>query len=254
MIKAVLVECNRERISTVNNLVADWDNKIQVVARCGSMKSATRLINKHRPDIVFIHIHPDTDIKLGVLNRINVTHTGLIFVLIQEDRHVQYINACTLPRSIEIGELKELVERLEAKTPGGDRSKTRQGQVWINDSKSNWIPIDTQNIVYCTSDNQYTHFHIKENNKNKLRMMADLGIKPDRKGLVKWTSARGIGEWEAVLEHYGFCRIHNRTIVNLIHIYKYTRDGKHKLLLSTGDVLDISKEKKKRFLALSGLR
>ena len=88
------------------------------------------------------------------------------------------------------------------------------------------IQIDT--IISCTSDSNYTNFHLK--NKQKL------------------TASRTLKETEELLEGRSFVRVHNSYLVNLNEIQKYVKGEGGYLIMTDGTHIDVSRTRKEILL------
>ncbi len=88
--------------------------------------------------------------------------------------------------------------------------------------------INWADIIYCKSDSNYTHVHLK--------------------GLKKILVSKTMGLIEGILPKSNFIRIHNSYLVNIDHI---SWSKKYELTLVNGDVIPISRpmqQKTKQFL------
>jgi two-component system LytT family response regulator len=88
--------------------------------------------------------------------------------------------------------------------------------------------VNVSDIVYCESSGPYTHFIFKH---------AD-----------KIITSKHLKEYEDLLSGYDFFRIHKSYLVNLHEIKKYIRGDGGQLIMSNGDALSVSKQRKVGFL------
>lgn len=85
-------------------------------------------------------------------------------------------------------------------------------------------------ILHCGSEGNYTRFHTVQANGHLL-------------------ISKPLKEVEAMLsEAEHFARIHHRHIVNLHHVEKYLRGDGGEVLLSSGERLPVSREKRRELL------
>ena len=77
--------------------------------------------------------------------------------------------------------------------------------------------IQIDSIISCTSDSNYTNFHLK--NKQKI------------------TASRTLKETEELLEGRSFVRVHNSYLVNLNEIQKYVKGEGGYLVMTDGTIL-----------------
>ena len=88
------------------------------------------------------------------------------------------------------------------------------------------IPVDS--IINCTSESNYTLFHLK--NKQKI------------------TACRNLKEVEEMLEGRSFVRVHNSHLVNIDEIHKYVKGEGGYLIMTDGTHIDVSRTRKEMLL------
>jgi|GEM_PF-270551 len=270
MIRSIIVEDDPGHAARLERLLGNHGEGVEIMEICGDIETAAAAISRFSPELVFLDIELDAGTGFDLLKKIEDVNFDVIFTTNHINRYIRDIRICGLtylPKPIDSSELAEALQKFKNKNGYGTRkeqvlslkenlSTENPGHrsIWINNSKNNYVPVEARNIVYCTSKNQYTHFFIQEDNIEKLAIMHELGLNKEPDGTVRWVSSNGIGEWEDTLEHYGFCRVHNSTIVNLLHVLRYTKEDGDMLHLSCGANVPMSRERKKKFLALAGLR
>lgn len=84
------------------------------------------------------------------------------------------------------------------------------------------------NIVHCESASNYTTVHLKD--KNKV------------------TASKTLGEFEALLGNYNFCRVHNSHLVNMAFIKSFKRTNGCFLTLMDDTQINVSSRRKENFL------
>ena len=92
--------------------------------------------------------------------------------------------------------------------------------------------IKVANIIYLKASGSYTEIYYLE--KSKLKLYASKNIK----------------HYENVLNNSQFVRIHDAYLVNINYIEKYIRGDGGQVMLEDGSVLDVSKRKKSKLLAI----
>lgn len=61
-------------------------------------------------------------------------------------------------------------------------------------------------------------------------------------------SSRTLGDFESLLDVYGFFRIHKSYLINLKHLKKYLRGEGGQVVMTDGSTLDVSRRKKDELL------
>jgi len=254
MIKSIIVEDDPGYSKNLIQLLKKVEAPVDVLSISTNVIDALQAIAKYHPDVVFLDIELGAEKGFDLLKQVGNIDFDVIFTTSHINKYIREIRACAmsyLPKPYDISEIndaiKKLVDRKNGKI-GLDQVKTLLANlhsdraddkiIWLN-KDSDYFPIEVRNIIYCSSENQYTYFFIREDGK---------------KDLKEWITTKGIGDWESDLEHFKFCRIHNRYLINLKHVVKYTRGDGGSVLLSNGESLDVSKERKNKFLKLSGMK
>jgi two-component system LytT family response regulator len=88
--------------------------------------------------------------------------------------------------------------------------------------------IEVPDIIYCRAYNNYTIFHLKENKKICV--------------------CKSLTEYEILLEHNDFMRVHKSFLINLHHIKEYRRGEGGVVIMSNKEEIEISRRKKDLFL------
>jgi two-component system LytT family response regulator len=89
--------------------------------------------------------------------------------------------------------------------------------------------IEYDSILYCESDGNYTNIYLS----NQKKIMV----------------SRTLKDVESSLPHPPFLRIHHSFVVNINHIKEYIRGEGGEVLLSNGDQIRVSRNKKEELLA-----
>jgi len=85
-------------------------------------------------------------------------------------------------------------------------------------------------IIYCESESNYTYIYFAGNKKALL--------------------SKTLKEIEKLLAHPDFFRVQNSYLVNLNHIKEYVRGEGGELIMSNGDEVRVSRNKKEELLKL----
>jgi two-component system LytT family response regulator len=90
--------------------------------------------------------------------------------------------------------------------------------------------ISMNDIIRCESEDKYTKIFLN-----------------DKKMIV---ASRTLGDFETLLQPYGFFRIHKSFLINLKHLKKYLRGEGGQVIMTDGIALDVSRRKKDELLEL----
>ena len=88
--------------------------------------------------------------------------------------------------------------------------------------------IQIQDILRLEAEGNYTRIHVE--------------------GKVTYLASRTLIEYERLLAHKGFFRIHRSHLINLSFLKRYFKGKQAYVIMANGDSLDVSKRKKEEFI------
>lgn len=238
MIKALMVDDEQSSLDLLNWLIGQYCPDITQMQQARGVADALPIINKWKPDIVFLDIQMPHQSGFELLNSIEEWNFEVIFTTAYNDYAIQAIRFSALDyllKPIDGQELQKAVERFKAKRiyapagqvlfrhflqnlSSGSREKFKLALADVNDIK--YVALDE--IIRLQADSNYTHIFLK-----------------DKKPFV---SAKTLKEYDEILEGHHFLRVHKSHLVNPQHITQYDRSGL--LTLSDGSVVEVSRRKK----------
>jgi len=179
--------------------------EIEIIGEASGISSARTLIEKTKPDILFLDIQLTDGNGFDLLN--NIEYTGeVIFVTAFDEYALRAfdINAIDyLLKPISHQRLKATIEKLfsnKTESLTGENMKLEYNdRLMLMYKKSvNFIKIDT--ITYIKASRDYSYIYTD--------------------GGKEYLSSKAINEWEERLPDKHFCRIHRSTIINFDFIIK----------------------------------
>jgi two-component system LytT family response regulator len=216
---------------------------VELVARFSDPKIALEAMSELRPDILFLDIEMPGMNGLEFLEAAKGNVGQVIFVTAYDSFAIQAIKAAAadyLLKPLSGAELKsavdralerlrknelrdevlELIETIKQKgqTNGRVAFPTSDGFEFVN----------TESIIYCQGDNNYTHIH--------------------RKGLPKMLLSRTLKTIEEMLAPFGFVRVHNSYLINPDHIVRFVRNDGGYLVMNDETRVPISRSRRSDFL------
>ena len=219
--------------------------EIEIVGTAETVEEAVKLINFHKPDVIFLDIELPDGSGFRVLDQCSHLHFSTIFVTAYEHYALKAIKRSAIDyllKPLDIDDLVAAVQKLSAQNT--NQATTEQQQMVLNSyingsprdqyimalpTSDGLIFIHDEEIISCQSDSNYTHL-----------MMTN-----GRKFLV----CRTLNDIEEMLSADLFCRVHHSFVVNLKHIRRYYKGKGGYLEMSNGDSVEVSSRKKQDFLA-----
>lgn len=243
--KAVIIDDELSARQVLENTIKSVDSDINVCADAGTVEEAVAVINKHKPNIIFLDIELSYQSGFDLLDAIEAEKYIVIFTTAYNQyaiKAIKYAAFDYLLKPISPSELQASLKRAKETLTGEEGSqKTRLGALKEylegNNPKRLLIAtdkgievLDKKKIVRLEGDRNYTIIH-------------SLGNKP-------LLTAKTLKDYEEQLEGGDFFRVYQSHLVNLNYIVRYLRGRGGKLELSDGTILPVSREKKQALLSV----
>ncbi len=246
MITAILID---DEVNSRNALLKKINANcptIQIVAACGSAEEGIIAIEKHQPQVVFLDVEMPRMNGFAMLEKIANKNFNIVFTTAYNQYAINAIKFGAfdyLVKPIDVEELIVVAKRLNEQKQQLNNSERLD--ILLNQltptSKSSiqriaiatqtgleFIHIDT--IVYLEAIGNYTQLHFTDGKK----LMASKTLK----------------EFEDLLEHHAFFRIHNASLVNLVFVKKYIRGDGGQLQLCNDIILDVARRRKEELVEM----
>ncbi|WP_228012143.1 LytR/AlgR family response regulator transcription factor [Flavobacterium hungaricum] len=241
MYKTIIVE-DEKRISEALSIMLEMaaPDTIQIIAYAESVDEAVKLIDRLKPDLVFMDIMLQNGTGFDVLQQISFNSFHLIFTTAYEQHAInafKYSAVDYLLKPIDPEELKTAIERIEVQQQRV-LQKQQLTELQHNLSKTpDRIILPTQEAMYvvkleqiirCETSGSYTTFFLTDGRK----IMVSKPLK----------------NYEDLLEPPLFFRIHQSHLININAIVSYSREGM--VHMNDKSVVPISRGKKEQFFKL----
>lgn len=248
MIKAILIDDEVHCLDTLSILLNDFCNNVEILAQCKSAKEGLQSIAKHNPDLVFLDIEMPIMNGFDLLGQFKKIPFSVIFTTGYDQYAIKAIRFSALDyllKPIDPKDLLSAIQKVELRkqlpSPEQFRMLTDKTQNSYNGFGKIALPtsdgfelIPIEAIISCEADDNYTHFHLK--NQTKI------------------TACRTLKEVEELLESFGhFVRVHHSYLVNLNEVTKYMRGEGGYLIMSNGGTVNVSRSRKESLLKFFGI-
>ncbi|MTI39893.1 LytR/AlgR family response regulator transcription factor [Fulvivirga lutimaris] len=246
MVKSIIVDDELKSRESLQILLTDFCENVEVAALCQNVAEGIKAIKEHDPDVVFLDIQMQRETGFDLLEKIDEITFDVIFTTAYSEYAIkafQFSAIDYLLKPIDISDLNRAVKKIEKKDKN-DISKKLNNLLDNLNPQQNAIKklalpthdglvfVKIKNIIYLEATSNYTIFHTNDGQQ--------------------YMVSRTLKEYDEMLSEYNFFRIHNAHLININYIKKYVRgDGGYVVL--TNDVsLDVSKRKKTGFLQKLG--
>src|ERR1700744_3872534 len=245
MIKTILVDDEPRGLSALKRLLELYCPEVKIVGACQDTRTAVEAIPVLEPELVFLDVAMPDKNGFDLLNELSPVHFEVIFVTAHNEYTIQafkYSAVDYLLKPVEEELLIEAVRRAGLRI--SDKASAHQVDTFLYNLHTMQNPaemklcipdmkgfrvVQLSDVVYCESESSYTIFYLL----NGQRI----------------TASKSIMEYELLLEHSGFCRIHKSFLVNLHHIKEYIRGEGGSVVLTNDQAIEVSRRKKEVFIS-----
>lgn len=245
MIKAVIIDDERDARFLLRNMIEKkLSHKIQLLGEADDVDNGFELITTKKPELVFLDIRMKTGTGFDLLTKMGKETPDIIFITAYDQYAVDAFKFSAfgyLLKPIKLKELEASIEKLEGLKKGRHGNEKRikvlienygtRGEVQklVIPNMNGFDVVEIPSIVKLEGDRNYTHFTMDDG--------------------TKVTTSKNLGEYENLLEEYGFYRIHQSTIVSLRHVKAYKKANDGYVELSDGAVHKISRNRKQGLIS-----
>jgi two-component system, LytTR family, response regulator len=244
MIKTILVDDEPRGLSALKKLLELYCPEVKVIGECLDTRTAIEHIQLLEPELVFLDIAMPDKNGFDLLNELSPARFEIIFVTAHNEYTIQafkYSAVDYLLKPVEEDLLIEAVRRATQRI--ADKASANQVETFLYNLRKLQTPaemklcipdmkgfrvVEISDIIYCESESSYTIFHLQRGQTI--------------------TASKSIMEYELLLEHSGFCRIHKSFLVNLQHIREYVRGEGGSVILTNDKTIEVSRRKKEVFI------
>ncbi len=239
-LKAIIVDDEVSGRNTLKQLLSKFTS-IQLMGEASNITEAYGLINTQHPNLVFLDIEMPYGSGFDLLEKFNPVPFEVIFVTAFEEYALRALKLSAtdyLLKPIEENELRLAIDKAihkNTKYPlnyfkdlGHNYQAPHTLEKIAIPSHEGIIYLPIQDIIRCESEKGYTRFYTK-----------------DKK---KYLVSRTLGEYEQVLNDFGFFRIHYSHIVNLHFVEKYQKGRGGSVIMNDQKEIEVSVRRKEEFL------
>lgn len=234
-LKVIIVDDETRSRSLLKKLCMQYYNdQIEVIDECNSVKSAVISIKKNNPDIVFLDVHMPEENGFELFNYFDNIKFEIIFTTAHKEYAIQAIRNSALDyliKPIVVEDFKIAISRFESnklKKISFDRFKllieninnqfTGKQRI-VFPSKSGFEIVQANSIVSCKADGESTIVNTIEKN---------------------YYSSKSFKETHESLSALPFIKVHRSYLVNSNYIASF-KTNKFQLEMMTGDIIPVSK-------------
>ncbi|GAL85864.1 response regulator [Sporocytophaga myxococcoides] len=241
--KAVIVDDEVSGRETLLHYIQKYCMDVEVVGLADSVKSGLEVIEKWRPDILFLDVEMPYGNAFDLLEQVKEITFETVFVTAFSNYAMKALNcsaAYYILKPIDIDELVSAVDKIK-----GQREKSKEFiHTKILIENINIVNKQLQKIVLPTMEG-FEVIHVKDIIRCQANdNFTDIILAEGKKMLI----CRTLKHFEGLLEDYDFMRIHKSHLINIQYIKKYRKGKGGQVVMSDGSEIDVSPAKKQDFL------
>lgn len=237
---AIIVEDEAQSRDILRNYLTKYCPNISVKGEASNVDEAVTLIRAQQPDVVFLDVEMPYGNAFDLLDKVGTISFEAIFVTAYNHYAMDALNAhasyyLTKPISID-----ELIKAVDYVSDIKIKEAALQDQVLVplNQNKPQKITlpqqdgfevINTEDILYCKADDNYTEIYLTTNKKKVV--------------------SKTLKYVETILKDANFARVHKSYLVNVNEIIKYIKGKGGSVVLSNGQEVMVSASKKADLLS-----
>jgi two-component system LytT family response regulator len=242
--KALIIEDEQKSREMLSEILKKYYPQIAILGLAKNVAEAVELIEKTKPNLLFLDISMPDGTGFDVLEKTLGNHFDIIFTT-ATDKHalkaIKYSACDYLLKPIDLDELQEAINRVEKKRaveiPSMENLQFLIQNLKRTDDNYNKISLPTGNafeiiqikdIIRCEADGSYTNFFLVGGKK----LMVSASLK----------------HYEDLLPEKDFIRIHHHNLVNMNHVIRFLKEDGGYAIMSDNSKLEISRRKKEAFL------
>lgn len=225
MIKAVLID--DEHIATENLKILIDRNcpNVKVIGEASNVKDAVAIINKNKPDLVFLDINMPTGLGFLVLDLVEEIDFEVIFATAFDKFGVEAVKRNAIDyilKPISKSELVLAIQKVENKISQKSQQHTNK-KLFLPLHNSIEL-IDYSNIVYIKSDSNYSVIFLEDG--------------------TSIIASKTLKQIEEIVNVQYFMRCHRSFLVNVSKIERYIKEDGGFLILKNKTSIPVSGGKK----------
>jgi two-component system LytT family response regulator len=238
-ISAVIIDDDPFSRDLLKDLIDKYLRHIDIKELCNNGAEGLQAIERWHPDIIFLDVEMPDMTGFDMLKQIQNIKCQVIFTSSFDYyaiRAIRFAAIDYLLKPIQPEVLQEAVSRAMEKIKGKKGTTeylppAESSHMKHPELSNIAIPtvegllfVKTEDIIRCEAYDRYTKLFIS--------------------GKKVAVASRTLGDFEDLLRHSGFIRIHNAHLVNLKHLKKYIKGEGGQVIMSDDTALDVSRRKK----------
>jgi len=239
-LRTILVDDEPRGLNSLEKLLQINCPDVNVVATCSTVDAAIEKIRQLQPDVVFLDIAMPIKNGFDLLKELKDISFEVIFVTAHNQFMIEAFHFSAIDYLLKPVDEDLLIDAIRrARTRITEKAGDKNIDTFLHNVQQTSTPramrlcipslkgfqvVELNDILYAESSNNYTYFYFT-----------------DKKNIC---TAKSLFEYEELLADAGFVRIHKSYLVNLQHVKEYLRGEGGSVVLSDGNIIEVSRRKK----------
>ncbi len=240
MIRALIIDDERSNQITLENMIRNFCEGIEIVATLNSVEEGVKAINIHQPDLIFLDVEMPVHNGFELFDYFESPNFNVIFTTAFQEYAIKAFKFSAIDyllKPIDLDDLKlaikKAMDKREAEATQGKLKILRENlnnvcNKFALSTIDGYQFVELKNIIRCESESNYTFFYLV--------------------GGKKVLVSKTLKVFSKLLEDQNFFRISRSDLVNLNHVERYGRQKSPSITLSDNTTLTISLRRKEAFL------
>jgi two-component system, LytTR family, response regulator len=236
----IIIDDEKHCINTLTNLLENYFPEVTILATCNESPKAYELIQKLKPDFIFLDIEMPFLNGFDLLSKFESLYFDVIFTTAYDSYAIKAIKYSALDyllKPVDKEDLSFAIEKIRSKKSSISQPQVQMAIAVHSKQMPDTIALPTvdgltfalvNDIVYCNAEGSYTRLFMTDINEIVL--------------------SRTLGNVEEILTDYDFFRIHHSTLINLKQVKKYMKGENGEVIMSNGTNLKLARTRKNDFL------
>lgn len=240
MINVVIIDDEKDaRFLLTNFIEKKLSHKIKILGEADDVVSGIELIEREKPDLVFLDVQMKTGTGFDLLSHFQQIDFDIIFITAYNQFAIQAFKFSAFDyilKPFKVSEIEESIGKFEQNFNEKKNIDKRikilienygsEGEIHklIINNVEGFLVLSINEILRLEGDRNYTHFILATGKKI--------------------TTSKSLGEYELMLNDYGFYRIHQSTIVSLRYVVAFKKTDDGYVEMTDGTTVKVSRSKK----------
>jgi two-component system LytT family response regulator len=238
-IKTVLVDDDKTSILTLRTLLGNQFPSVKMIGEASSVAEAVPLIDKVKPDLVFLDINMPDGEGFDVIEKVAFKEFRVIFITaydIYAVRAFEFSALHYLVKPITLDMLQSAIARYKDTKVGDianrlsvlrDSLKSKNEKIIIPSTDGLNI-VKLGDILRLEASDVYTMFYMTSGQR--------------------FVASKPLNNYEKILEDLPFSRIHSKHLINLMYVKRYVKGKGGSVIMEDNTEVEVSVRKKADFL------